>query len=38
MVMDFTFAGFDNVYGIPQHADMFSLKDTTGTDPFRRYN
>ena len=38
MVMDFTFAGFDNVYGVPQHADMFSLKDTTGTDPFRPYN
>ena len=38
MVTDFTFAGFDNVYGIPQHADMFSLKDITGTDPFRSYN
>jgi len=38
MVMDFTFAGFDNVYGIHQHADTFSLKDTTGTDPYRLYN
>ena len=38
MAMDFTFAGFDNVYGIPQHADTFSLKDTTGTDPYRLYN
>ena len=38
MVMDFTFSGFDNVYGIPQHADTFSLKDTTGTDPYRLYN
>ena len=38
MAMDFTFAGFENVYGIPQHADTFSLKDTTGTDPYRLYN
>ena len=38
MAMDFTFAGFDNVYGIPQHADTFSLKDTTSTDPYRLYN
>ena len=38
MVMDFTFAGFDNVYGIHQHADTFSLKDTIGTDPYRLYN
>ena len=36
--MDFTFAGLDNVYGIPQHADTFSLKDTTTTDPYRIYN
>jgi alpha 1,3-glucosidase len=26
------------VYGIPQHADTFSLKDTTSTDPYRLYN
>lgn len=38
VAMDFTFAGLDNVYGIPQHADTFSLKDTTGTDPYRLYN
>jgi len=38
VAMDFTFAGSDNVYGIPQHADTFSLKDTTGTDPYRLYN
>ena len=28
----------EHVYGIPQHADTFSLKDTTGTDPYRLYN
>jgi len=38
VAMDFTFAGFENVYGIPQHADTFSLKDTTSTDPYRLYN
>ena len=38
MAMDFTFAGFENVYGIPQHADTFSLKDTSSTDPYRLYN
>ncbi len=26
------------MYGIPQHADTFSLKDTSGTDPYRLYN
>ena len=38
MAMDFTFPGFENVYGLPQHADTFSLKDTTNTDPYRLYN
>ena len=28
----------EHVYGIPQHADTFSLKDTTGSDPYRLYN
>jgi alpha 1,3-glucosidase len=28
----------EHVYGIPQHADTFSLKDTSGTDPYRLYN
>jgi alpha 1,3-glucosidase len=27
--MDMTFNDFKNVYGIPQHADSFSLKSTT---------
>ena len=38
VAMDFTFVNTDNVYGIPEHADRFSLKDTSGTDPYRLYN
>ena len=38
VAMDFAFVGTDHVYGIPEHADNFDLKDTTGTDPFRHYN
>jgi len=38
VAMDFTFSGTDNVYGIPQHAETFSLKDTSATDPYRMYN
>eukprot|EP00088_Acartia_fossae_P032112 TRINITY_DN3291_c0_g1_i2.p1 TRINITY_DN3291_c0_g1~~TRINITY_DN3291_c0_g1_i2.p1 ORF type:complete len:896 (-),score=202.34 TRINITY_DN3291_c0_g1_i2:157-2844(-) len=38
VAMDFTFTGAEHVYGIPQHADTFSLSDTTGTDPYRLYN
>ncbi|XP_074594644.1 neutral alpha-glucosidase AB-like [Brevipalpus obovatus] len=37
--MDFSFVGFDHVYGIPEHADSFALRDTRGsTDPYRLYN
>ncbi|KAG1665345.1 Neutral alpha-glucosidase AB [Nymphon striatum] len=36
--IDLTFYGFDNVYGIPEHADDFSLKSTKDTDPYRLYN
>lgn len=37
--MDVTFIGFEHVYGIPEHADSFSLKDTKGTmDPYRLFN
>ena len=37
--MDFTFVDFDQVYGIPEHADRFALKNTKGTtDPYRLYN
>lgn len=36
--MDFTFIGFEYVYGIPEHADNFALKETKSTDPYRLYN
>src|SRR5699024_2473112 len=37
--MDFSFIGFEHVYGIPSHADSFSLKNTKGSsDPYRLYN
>ncbi|XP_033624529.1 neutral alpha-glucosidase AB-like [Asterias rubens] len=36
--MDFSFPGFDHVYGIPEHADSFALKTTVSTDPYRLYN
>lgn len=37
--MDFSFVGFEHVYGIPEHADAFNLRDTRGTsDPYRLYN
>ena len=38
VAMDFTFHDTDNVYGIPEHADRFSLQDTSNTDPYRLYN
>ena len=38
IAMDFTFVDTDNVYGIPEHADRFSLSDTTSGDPYRLYN
>ena len=27
-----------HVYGLPEHADRFSLSDTTGGEPYRLYN
>lgn len=39
VALDFTFKHFKNVYGIPEHADSFNLKDTTQTKyPYRLYN
>lgn len=36
---DFTFPGVAHAYGIPEHADLLTLKDTTGSDwPYRLYN
>ena len=36
--IDFTFHGFEYVYGIPEHADSFALRNTNQTDPYRLYN
>ncbi|XP_075723709.1 glucosidase 2 subunit alpha isoform X10 [Rhipicephalus microplus] len=37
--LDFTFEGFDHVYGLPEHADSFALRPTVGSsDPVRMYN
>ncbi|KAK6202280.1 glucosidase II [Scheffersomyces amazonensis] len=39
IALDFTFKGFKNLYGIPEHADSLNLKDTTDSDqPYRLYN
>lgn len=31
VALDFTFKGFDHIYGIPEHANSLSLKDTTNS-------
>ncbi|XP_071162739.1 neutral alpha-glucosidase AB-like isoform X2 [Mytilus edulis] len=36
--LDVSFPGFENVYGIPEHADDFALKTTKDTDPYRLFN
>ncbi len=36
--IDFTFHGYDYVYGIPEHADTFALRNTNHTDPYRLFN
>lgn len=42
--MDVTFEDYGHVYGIPEHADKFSLRETRGgsegshTEPYRLYN
>jgi alpha 1,3-glucosidase len=38
IAMDFSFVNTENVYGIPEHADRFSLADTSSGDPYRLYN
>lgn len=39
VALDATFVDFQHVYGIPEHADSFSLKSTVNTDaPYRLYN
>ncbi|OXV07848.1 hypothetical protein Egran_04388 [Elaphomyces granulatus] len=41
--LDIAFPGYDHVFGIPEHADSISLKETRGgsghhDDPYRMYN
>ena len=31
-------SGMSHVYGVPEHADRFSLSDTSDGDPYRLYN
>uniref|UniRef100_A0A060TA68 Glucosidase II subunit alpha n=1 Tax=Blastobotrys adeninivorans TaxID=409370 RepID=A0A060TA68_BLAAD len=44
VALDVTFPGYSHVYGIPEHADSLSLKETRGakegdhSDPYRLYN
>lgn len=38
VAMDFTFPGFEYVYGIPEHADTLALKTTKSAEPYRLYN
>ncbi|KAA8910207.1 hypothetical protein TRICI_004225 [Trichomonascus ciferrii] len=43
VAMDVTFEGYKHVYGIPEHADKFSLRETRGgegnhQEPYRLYN
>ena len=35
VAMDFTFVGSKHLFGVPEHADTFSLKDTSVSDPYR---
>ncbi|CAB4066310.1 GANAB [Lepeophtheirus salmonis] len=36
--LDIDFHDTKHVYGIPEHADRFSLEDSTGKEPYRLYN
>lgn len=36
--VDISFPGSRHVYGIPEHADTFALKQTKNGDPYRLYN
>mgnify|MGYP003361730838 CR=1 FL=1 len=38
VALDFTFVNYTHVYGIPEHADSLSLKDTSEGEPYRLYN
>ncbi|KAJ8401126.1 hypothetical protein AAFF_G00387080 [Aldrovandia affinis] len=36
--LDFRLHGFSHVYGLPEHADSFQLKDTSEGEAYRLYN
>lgn len=36
--LDFTLNNFTHLYGVPEHADTFNLKDTTSNEPYRMFN
>eukprot|EP00099_Drosophila_melanogaster_P024123 NP_652145.1 glucosidase 2 alpha subunit, isoform B [Drosophila melanogaster] len=38
VALDFSFPAAKVLFGIPEHADSFILKSTSGTDPYRLYN
>lgn len=38
VAMDFTFHQANILFGIPEHADSFALKSTSGGEPYRLYN
>ncbi|KAK9447728.1 glycosyl hydrolases family 31-domain-containing protein [Limtongia smithiae] len=43
VAMDITFPGYEHVFGIPEHADKFSLRETRGgegnhNEPYRLFN
>ncbi|XP_034478778.1 neutral alpha-glucosidase AB [Drosophila innubila] len=38
VALDFSFPAAEMLFGIPEHADSFALKSTSGTDPYRLYN
>lgn len=38
IAMDFSFPQASVLFGIPEHADSFSLKSTVGSEPYRLYN
>ncbi|XP_048830317.1 neutral alpha-glucosidase C isoform X1 [Brienomyrus brachyistius] len=36
--VDLRLCGFSHLYGLPEHADTFQLKDTSDGEPYRLYN
>ena len=38
IALDFTFNQANVLFGIPEHADSFVLKNTIGAEPYRLYN